>query len=153
MALEHAPSQIVGRLLAEMGLGATPQSNTTVTWPIYINNEPPSPDNTITIYDTPGSDDGRVMAGELQQHYGFQVRVRSAVHNTGWSKISNIRKEMAENAMAYQHVVTIESPSTRYLVHAITGIGQVIPLGKETPESKRDIFTLNASVVVYKITE
>lgn len=142
-ALLHSPADVVRWCLVSLALGTDP--NNIAAWPVYTANEPALPDNCVTTYDTVGKSDGRSMVtGELFTHYGFQVRIRGKDEATGRPKAEAIRTAMAESV--YQETVTIGNE--QYLIHAITGIGQVLPLGTETPTSKRVLYTVNALVNV-----
>jgi hypothetical protein len=142
-ALPHSPAQVIQQLIADLSLGTDPLANT--AWPVFASGEPSKPDNVLTITDTTGLDDGRVMqSGELLTHYGFQVRIRAVDHATGWAKADAIRTAFAESV--YQNRVTLDA--THYLIWAVTHIGQVLALGKDTPSTKRSLFTLNATVTI-----
>jgi hypothetical protein len=138
-SLSHSPAEVIAQLLREAGYTS-----------VYTKGEPSSPDSVITVKDTAGTDDGRTMVdGELQQHYGVQVRVRSPEHPAGWLVTNNIRVLFSEGVN--QQVVTM-GDGTRFLVWAVTNIGQILPIGKDTPRTKRDLFTLNATVPMREIT-
>lgn len=140
MTLVDSPAEIIRQLLIDLGL-ATAAS----TWPVFATGEPASPDNCITVTDTVGTSDGRSMIdGELYTHFGFQVRVRSTDHDTGWLKAAVIRTHLARSV--YQRTVAMDIQ--RYFIQAITNIGQVLPLGKEVAVSKRSLFTVNATVPI-----
>lgn len=140
MNLADSPAEIIRQLLIDLNLATV-----SATWPVYATGEPASPDNCITVYDTVGFSDGRSMIdGELWTHYGFQVRVRSKDHNTGWLKADSIRTTLAQSV--YERTVAIDDE--HYFVHCIARIGQVLPLGKERGVSERSLFTLNATVPI-----
>ena len=143
--LTHSPADIVRRVLIDLGLGVDPPST---PWPVFASGEPDTPDNCITVYDTAGLDHGRSMIdGELFGHNGVQVRVRSNSHATGWTKADAIQTGMAKSV--YQETVTISGQA--YLVHAIAKIGDVLTFGKETPTSKRSLFTINALASIKEV--
>lgn len=144
--LLNSPADIVRNLLITLGLGANPPSS---SWPIYHKSEPDTPDNVITVFDTEGRNDGR-MNPTLQRmyHHGIQIRVRSGTHNPGYIKANAIAIAIDENV--YRETVTIAGVA--YCVHCIIRTSDVIPLGKETPISKRDLFVINAILAVRKIT-
>lgn len=146
--LLHSPADVIRRLLIDLGLGLDPSPTTAeVTWPVYATTEPSVPDNCITVYDTTGYDEGRTAPdSERQEHHGFQVRIRSATFATGYVKARAIATAMDAQ---YQDVMTLDG--SRYLVHCITRIGDVLPIGKETPNSKRDIFTINCKAALRKL--
>ncbi len=139
--MNNSPAEIARQLLVDLGIGvapATPPSD----WMAYDSSEPSIPDNCLTIYDTAGSSDGRYMHdGELRYHYGLQFRIRSKDHPTGWVKADALRTALSQ---VYVQHVTIGS--TNYVVHAITKIGEILVLGKDAPNSKRSLFTVNTTI-------
>lgn len=143
--LAHSPAAIIRKLLIDLGLGAEPTP--TAAWPVYDANEPTSPDNCITVYDTQGIGAGRSMIdGELLGFNGFQVRVRGVDHPTGWTKADAIQTTLAKQVL--RKVVHVGA--SNYLVHAASRIGDVLALGKD-PDSKRRIFTLNAIAAIKQL--
>jgi hypothetical protein len=137
----HSPGDIVGRLLIQRSLGAEIGG----TWPVYVGSEPTDPDNCITLYDTQGSDHGRDMpTGKTRGHAGFQIRIRATTHAIGWTKAEAIQASLEA---VYQETVHVDAEE--YLVHAVVRIGDVLSLGKDAPNSGRNVFTLNA-LLVYK---
>jgi hypothetical protein len=151
----HSPADIVRWLLVELGEGSaplTPVSRASL-WPVYATNEPSSPDECITVYDTVGRGDGRLMiSGREINHYGVQVRVRSITHRTGWQKAESIRVSLSERTLEEAvSVPDVEGVNgglpTPYIVHCLAQIGAVLPIGTETT-SKRSIFTVNALVTI-----
>jgi hypothetical protein len=144
-ALDHSPADVVRRLLIDMSLGTLPSSSG--SWPVFATMEPTTPDNAITVYDTTSTKDGRLqVSGQMQEHYGIQIRIRSANPVDGYVKASAIA--VAVDETAYQNSVSISS--SVYLVHALSRTGGVLALGKEVPDSKRNIFTINVLVDLRK---
>lgn len=140
--MTHSPADIVRKLLVDAGQGVA-SDNTSTDWQCFASGEPSNPDNCITVYDTEGTSDGRHMVnGQLQYHYGIQLRIRGIDHKTGYDKAQTLRTWISEAC----YLATVSIDSSRYLVHAITHIGQVIALGKDVPRSKRNLFTINATV-------
>lgn len=140
----HSPAEVIRQLLVDQGLGTNPGG----IWPVFDSALPDLPDNCIAVKDRPGTEDGRSMiTGELFVHYGFMVFIRSKDHPLGWVKASALRTALAEGT--YQEPVTVDD--THYLVHCISRIGAVLPLGYETPTSRRNLFTINAAVSLKQI--
>lgn len=128
-------------MLINAGLGTDPDLKK--DWPVYAIGEPDLPDNVITVYDTAGMDDGRLMTnGELQCHYGWQMRVRAVNHPVGYRKINALRVYISETFRALN--LTIEG--SLYQVPAFTHLGEIMILGPDTPGSKRKLFTLNGTI-------
>lgn len=139
--LKHSPADIIGGLLIFLEVGTGPEDND--LWPVFVAGEPARPDNCITVYDTQGQDDGRAMVdGELIDHNGFQIMIRAKDHRTGYLKADEIRTALAK--LTYN--VSVYLDSSVYLVYCVTKIGQILCLGKESPTSKRSLFTINAMV-------
>lgn len=144
--LAHSPAEVLRAVLVGIGQGTQPPTPPAAAsaWPVYASSEPAAPDNVVTVYDTAGVDDGRSMIdGELFQHYGVQVRVRATTHAAGWAKADAIRRALALECKLRGATVAGSS----YVLTA-SRIGQVLALGRETPESQRRLFTVNALLVV-----
>ena len=144
---EHSPADILRWLLIDLGvLGMPPAVG---VWPGHCNYEPAVPDECVTIFDTLGNEDGRDMnSGALYTHPGIQVRVRSKANPVGHKKASQIRTALAESINLSR--VTIDGVT--YLVQAASRISQVLPAGRETPNTTgRFIHTLNAMLSIRKL--
>jgi hypothetical protein len=138
--LANSPADVIAQLLIEMGLVTDPTLVPLQAWPVYVDVEPTTPDSCVTVKDTEGKDDGRTMTdGERHQHHGFQVRVRSAAPPIGFVKANAIA--VALDQQVNQALVTLGSHT--FIVYEITRTGDVLPIGKDTPNSKRSVFTVN----------
>ena len=145
-SLTHSVSDIMRELLIDLLVGTEPDDS--LTWPIYIKSEPDEPDNVITVNDTPGIDNGRVMNdGERQENPGIQVRVRSKVGATGKTKIEAIKTVLDTSVLR----TNVTFDGSTYLVQSVSRSGQINDLGKD-PESGRNLFTLNATVSLIETT-
>lgn len=148
--LERSPAEVVQQLLID-GAVCT-EGGAGGAWPAFATSEPDGediPDEIAVVYDTQGIDDLRTMVdGKLYTHHGVQVLVRAATHGRGYGKASAIRNYLAE-AVRNTYTTVVDA---RYLVHAVTKIGDVIPIGRDTPTSKRLLFTVNATVAMTKVT-
>lgn len=148
--INHSPADVVAQILIDMDFGSDPEvddDGNSSPWPVSVGDEPEYPDNAITVYDTQGRSDARLMPdGHVAEHYGFQVRVRAAKAADAFAKVAAIKVALAKTV--YQRIVTLTDPAASYVVQAITGIGDAIDLGKNTPNDKRSVWTLNALVVV-----
>lgn len=141
--LLHQPASILRTLLVSLGVGANPSP--TAVWPIQDTSEPDAPDNSITIYDTQGRTQGRIQfTGETQEIHGIQIRIRAASSTVGWAKARSIARVLDVEIL--RNLVTVEG--SVYLVQAVTRTSDVLSLGKETPNSKRSVFTINALMSV-----
>lgn len=140
-ALSHSPADIVRYLLVNLSRGSLPEDE--AAWPIYVSQEPDHPDSCITVYDTSGIIEGRAqISGEIQEHYGIQIKVRAASPTVAYAKISEVNNWIDKSVR--NNLVTIES--SQYLVYAITRKGGILSLGKELSSSKRNLYTVNAIV-------
>lgn len=159
IAFLHSPAQIIQQVLIDLAEGTDPVPwedqeaaialGAAAAWPVFSVGEPALPDNVITIYDTSPQFDGSAMHnGETWFHYGFQVRIRSALHQSGFVKMNDINKALDEDV--YNLVVTLTEPSQQYLIQSISGTMPLV-VGKETPASKRDLFTINALATIRRM--
>ena len=82
-----------------------------------------------------------MITGQRQEHPGFQIGVRAANHQTGYVKAKAIAIALDED-VKYTGVTV---SATTYIVYAVSRSSDVLALGKETPNSKRDLFTINAT--------
>jgi len=144
-SLNHSPAYILANYLVDAGL-------TTFggTWPVYIGKEPDTPDDCVTIYDTDGRIQGRThYDGEMQEHYGIQVRVRSAPHRIveGYRKCKSILQNFDTEVLRTLVVIG----SSTYKIQAITRQSDVIPLGDESPSSRRYVQVANALVSLVQL--
>lgn len=137
--MNNSQAEVVAQLLIDMELGTDPLQQQ--PWPVQATGEPDSPDDCITVYDQDGTSDGRTMVdGEALLHRGLQIRVRSSEHPEGWQKANDIRERLA----AEVNMAAVRIGTAAYTVACVARIGPVRPLGKETPSTKRSLFTLNA---------
>lgn len=149
LALSSSPAEVVAKLLIDRGLASVPaytgpQQYSGGDWPAFASNEPSTPDDCLTVFDTTPRNDARLMpTGETAQHYGITIKVRSVDHPTGQLKAGVLR--VALDQRVYMESVTLGSNT--FLVECFTGT-QVLYLGKFTPNSKHSIFNINCMVVL-----
>jgi hypothetical protein len=145
--LDHSPADIIRSLLSNIsGIGSLPSAE--IDWPISCSLELPNPDNTITVFDTQGTDDGYHQTnGEVQGMNGIQIRIRGTDHQTGWRKSNQVYNTLSKGV--YQVYVVIDE--IYYLVHSVTITSDILPLGEEAPKSRRQIFTINAVASILRI--
>lgn len=141
-------------MINNLGLGFDPNNPLAGTslasqWPIYYQSEPESPDQCITVYKTEDQYDGRSMIdGEIYEHKGFMLRIRSTTDAIAGAMAELIRWNFAENL--YYAIVTIPGSPAEYTVQAITK-KSLISLGKEFPSSERSVYTYNGIAALWRI--
>lgn len=140
-----SPAEIIRQLLVDLELGSGSPPG---PWPVFATTEPDAPDDVITVADTTPLLQGRVhVTGEQPDNPGFQVRVRSGTHNPGYVKAAEIADALSRRAT--RAVVTVGDRT--YLIQSVTRTTGVIPLGRESPASRRRLFTLNAVMSLYDL--
>lgn len=145
--MTHPPARIAAQLLTDVGLASAFGGAT--NWPVYVGDEPDTPDEVVTVYDTDGPTFGRLMVtGEVTGHDGLQFRVRSVTYAGGRRKADQIVETLSEDV--YQRVVSVGSET--YLVQTVNGLDSVLSLGRDKPGSRRHLFTVNATLVVRQLT-
>ena len=138
--LTHSPADILRYALIDQSLGTLPTDGS--SWPIFVSVEADTPDDAITVFDTTSIHQGRTQNdGRVYELYGAQIRVRSQNHVDGYTKAQAITIALDEDI--YQQLVNIGG--TTYVVWQVSRTSGVLALGKQTPSSKRDIFTINVA--------
>ena len=148
-ALTASKAEVIQQLLIDAALGvvySSVTSNQPTDWRVHVAREPDMPDNAITIYDTAGRIHGRFQAtGEVQEHNGVQIRVRSADYDAGNRKIQAIADYLDETL--YQATVTVlDSSGTNaqaFSLHSASRVGSVNYLGIDEENQSRYLFTVN----------
>lgn len=141
--MQHSPADITAQVLIDAGQCTDPTDED--TWPVYVSDEPNTPDNCVTVFDTTPTDDGNSMVdGEEMGHFGLQVRVRAETHAVGWDKADELVTFLTQGV--YDRNVTIDGVD--YLVDCYAGANGPLALGKEAPHSKRRVFTINVTAAM-----
>lgn len=105
-----------------------------------------TPDDTVSIFDTAGRLDGRIMStGEVVEHYGIQIQVRGKDYLTTYERARGIAEFLDATK---KEVVAIESDEA-YTLWNVSRTGAIIPVGIETVDDRRrHLFTLNYVLTV-----
>jgi hypothetical protein len=145
-------SLVVRQLLVDIGQAANPSYDASGNynggaWPAFSPTEPSSPDECITVQDTPG----RLLAasqvdGEWAEYFGVQIRLRSLVEADGKAKLNAIVNALDKTVL--RQVVTVGGNSC--CVHNLIRRGSVLPLGFQRG-TKRSLFTVNYEVDLYEL--
>ena len=134
------PADIISQWLADAGHGFKPESKPK-EWPVFVGRSPDGSDvvdDIITVYDTTGKQDGRIMkTGENINHPGLQIAVRSMFYTSGHNKLTGIAKgfDSIKN-------VDVSVGTNNYTILSVSR-GTIIPVGQETSGRTRFLFTLN----------
>lgn len=155
--LKHEPAAIVKQLLVDKGFAvdsAVIQTYPVKDWTVWVNNEPEGPDNVITVYDTQASSSGRDMiSGHELLHRGIQFRIRSADPRAGGAEAELLRVQIT--TQVNRVVTTVESgqpTQSQYRIAAFSGVSGVLTLGREMPQSRRNVFTINALCAIERLS-
>ena len=152
LPLLHTPADVLRWALVGLGAGADPNvvdgsGNPTGSWPLYVSSEPNLPDDVLTLFNTSPRQDGRSMIdGEVWAHWGVQLRIRGTDPRTLGTKAHSLYNLLNEGL--YYHNVVIDG--TPYVVYSASGVG-LQDLGKDTPNSKRSLYTLNALITLRRV--
>lgn len=147
--LAASPASILRSFIIEEAIGSMTLPSDGSDWPLFISSMPDGNDvkvNCGAIYDTSGVLDGKLSDGEVVQHPGIQIRIRSDDYETGYAKIEII-------ALALDDVDwnTIVINSTTYLFQNISRTTPIISLGPERGFKRRFLFTVNFMVTLKKV--
>lgn len=147
--LEHSVGDVIRQLIVDMGWGVDYVDDAT-DWASFEGTEPDLLDNCITVYDTTGVDQMRVMVtGERQESHGFQVRVRSKTKSVGFAKV----REIAVGFDSEVYLATVNVDSASYRVQSVKRNGEPLYIGYDSPNTKRFLHTLNCVVSLRQVDE
>lgn len=158
--LKHSPARVIKQYIIDQALGSDPDAddeNDRTPWPVYRGREPDKPDDLIKVSDTQGTDDGFCQVdSEQQKHHGIQVMVRSTDYDEGYRKALDIALllDQANRASVSVELITEDDTGTGgfpvyvYEIASIKTTTDVIPIGTDTPQGKRLLFTFNAIAAI-----
>lgn len=154
--LSQPPSNVIQQMMIDLSLGVSPSSKPLGSWPVYYSNEPSEPDNCLTVFDTEHVSDGRMMMdGEVNEHYGIQVKVRSSLFSSGNAKASTIATQF--DSVLRRSVTITESSGVgstlyHYLVHSLSRVSGPLHLGTQVDISRLHLFTINFTATISLIS-
>lgn len=158
--LKNSPAHVIKQYIIDEALGSDPDAddeNDRIPWPVFRGREVDRPDDLIKVSDTQGRDDGfSQVESEQQKHHGIQVMVRSTDYDEGYRKCLDIALllDRANHASVSVEYVTEDDmgtgspPAYIYEIAAVKTTTDVIPLGADTPQGKRLLFTFNAIAAI-----
>lgn len=129
------PAGIIRQLMIDLSLGTDDG-----VWRIYSGYQPDEVTDSICVYDTSGTIQGRTQFdGVTQGQDGIQVSVRANVANVGYLKAKAITT--AFDTQVLRTLVTVDAGI--YKIQAITLKSGINSLGREAPPTRRRIYTAN----------
>ena len=142
--LSHTPAYILRTRIINSGHGTPSAENR--SWPVYVDGEPNTPDNVITIRDTTNRDVGyNQYRKEMQEYHGVQVRIRAKDIPTGFPKFNALCQVLERYIHDTLIVGDITYTITSYVV-------STTHLGREIAVSRRMLWTINAMLDLHQIT-
>lgn len=139
--LNHSPARIVAQAIADLSLA----SFNATTWGLYVGMLPDTPDEAICVFNTTGVIQGRIQfTGETIEMHGVQVRIRGRYEEKTYAKARAIA--VALDTQIRRTLVTIGSDT--YRIFSFNRTSSVIPLGADSPTTKRRSFAVNGIVSV-----
>lgn len=150
--LDHSPADITSRVLIALGLGVDPDDANEAAdlegWPVHVSVEPDVPDNVITVYNTQGvQHSSNQYDGEVNEHYGIQVKVRARTDTEGWTKAVTVAQTMDKSI--YDELLTIGS--SNYKLQSFGRTSAVLPIGQDPGVRDTVSFTINGMVSIRKL--
>jgi hypothetical protein len=129
----NSPAIDMKNLLVNAGLGTNGLNPNAALFSLYVGKEPDTPDNVITLYDTPGESPNPKWRLDYPR---FQVRVRSKSYPTCYDKAEEVKS----------HLLGLPSQTISGIRYV--GVYVVIDTGfLMTDQSNRVIFTSTWRVI------
>lgn len=131
--------------MLELALGSQISDND--DWPIFDTSMPNAPDDCIVVSDTDPMLDGRTQVdGETQEHFGFQVKIRTKSPVLGYRKLAAISAAFDDPEQVLR--LPVDVGINHYLVQAISRRTGIIKMGKEAV-SARHLWAINCTASIY----
>ena len=141
----YSPADILVEYLLGAALGVDPSQEG--DWTIQTGSQPQSPQRVITVTNTLGVKQGRVMAGgEVEDKPGFQLAVRAPDDHEASAKIWALA-EAVDGIRRATVTLTHRESSQSYRIDSVTR-GSVISAGQEPQSQRRYLFTLNGTLTI-----
>ena len=151
---QHSPAEIILLYLVAAGHAQVPAADGVLPelvgneWSASVHEMPNTPPEQLTLYDTEPTKDSRSMrSGDVHEHHGVQLLVRSATHVDGDRKSRNLCPVL--DALAPGTTISIDG--SNYTIHNASRTGGVLPLGSKDGESTRR-FSINLLVSISDVT-
>lgn len=161
-SLKHSPHRVIQQLVVDLELAVDPEdwmadhdadAIPNAVWPVYYAREPDRPDDLVRVRGTEGVSSGWTQVdGERQERHGIQIMVRGRDDDLTEHRARHIA--IALDRVHRQFVTVLDpntgtgSDATVYIVHSFDRTSGVIPLGLDTPEGKRSLFTINGVTAI-----
>lgn len=138
--LSHTPAYILRTRIINDGKGTDPSHNS--AWPVYVDGEPTTPDNVISIRDTTNRDVGyNQYLKEMQEQYGVQVRIRGKDIPTLHAKFNPLVVAIEKYI---DDLLTVDSVTYRFSAYVASTV-----LPNRVPQiSRLPWWTINAMLVI-----
>ena len=141
--LSHSPARIIAELLVNLSVGT---SVTDDDWAAFAGVMPDLPDSAIAVFNSESVLFGSSMIdGEVFTHHGVQIQIRDALHEDGF-----VRANLIATTLDAVDDNSVTVGASTYTIHAFARTGDVLHLGKEVEQSKRDLFSLNGIAEITK---
>jgi len=147
MSISNSPSLIIRNYLIAQSIFTLPSGGS--TWPLYPSSLPDGANvegNAVGIYDASPQIDGRVMTGEVCQHYGIVIQLRALDYETGFLKLKSVLTDLS-NVQKATVVVSVNS----YYFWAASKFSGILNLGTESGTKRRYKFELNFNATLEEV--
>lgn len=146
LPLLNSPADIVTNYLLALSTNAGFPSG----WTIATAIETSTPDNLVTITDVSGKYDGRDMtSGEVNRHWGVEIRVRSIHFSMGYNMAQYLRAILS--TATKDVAVVCQNTTAVYNISALSRL-QIQMLGRDRPRSERFLQTLTGLISLERIS-
>ncbi len=148
-ALLTSPAFILASYVIAEGIGSMTDPVDNSDWPLYVSYTPDNDDvktDLGVMYDTSPLKDGRISEGEVINHFGIQLKIRTDNHVQGYVKAEEIANALDE---VLNDSIIINS--NEYLIHNVSRQGAPISLGVEKGTKNRRLFTVNFLVTMKRV--
>lgn len=148
------PAMALAQLLIDNNHAVTTPAT---RWQIFVGHMPDSNtenDEILAVFNSLGEDSGRLMTGEIINHFGFQLRSRALKDSTGWQKLNAITNFLSTVSAVQVSVIAAEGNQTRTTVIEFKNIRcrSILPIGNAEDISHRHSHVMNGTMSIRQIS-
>lgn len=147
----HSAADILATYFVTNSLGISPTDllpADIADWPVYVDYNPPEGKQSIVIYNTTPTSDGRLArTGMPVQHPGIQIAVRHEFDRSSFAKANDLYR-----ALAALKNVSVVVEGTSYQIANAAEIRPPVYVGEEIGKN-RVIYTVNAVLTIPSFNE
>jgi hypothetical protein len=144
-ALEISPATILSHYIIDVLESFTSPEDKT-DWPLFVSHMPDEINDVGCVYNTSPIIDGKLMCGDVIEHPGIQITIRTNDYEIGRNKAEILALALD---VLYNQLVTVEEKA--FIVQNARRMTGITDLGLEIGTKRRYLFTIDYVLTMKRI--